>query len=96
MNIFCSKEILFLKDRSILSRQKELRILLLLEVVFRKIYKEQLFCGFMETITIPKLEFEEMKVELETLRKSRLYQRLLEFEERVLEGKKFTREDLGF
>tara|TARA_Y100000310_G_scaffold169013_1_gene169040 strand:- start:400 stop:552 length:153 start_codon:yes stop_codon:yes gene_type:complete len=50
----------------------------------------------METITIPKLEFEEMKVELETLRKSRLYQRLLEFEERVLEGKKFTREDLGF
>jgi hypothetical protein len=50
----------------------------------------------METITIPKLEFEEMKVELETLRKSRLYQRLLEFEERILEGKKFTREDLGF
>tara|TARA_Y100000310_G_scaffold344346_2_gene456631 strand:- start:28605 stop:28757 length:153 start_codon:yes stop_codon:yes gene_type:complete len=50
----------------------------------------------METITIPKIKFEEMQVELKTLRKSRLYQRLLQFEQRILQGKKFTRADLGF
>ena len=49
-----------------------------------------------ETITIPKDEFEKMKIELETLRKSTLYKRLLEFEKNIAEGKKFTRKDLGF
>ena len=50
----------------------------------------------METITIPKQEFEKMKEELGILRNSKLYKRLLEFEQRVLQGKKYTRVDLGF
>ena len=50
----------------------------------------------METITISKPKFEQMQEELETLRKSKIYQRLLEFEQNILKGKKFTRADLGF
>jgi PHD/YefM family antitoxin component YafN of YafNO toxin-antitoxin module len=50
----------------------------------------------METVTIPKQEFESMKRELESLRNSRLYQRLLEFENNIAKGKRFTRNDLGF
>ena len=50
----------------------------------------------MKTITILKEEFEKMKLELETLRNSELYERLLEFEKNIKEGKIFTREDLGF
>ena len=50
----------------------------------------------METITIPKVEFKEMQEEIKTLRNSKLYRRLLEFEQRILQGKKYTRKDLGF
>ena len=50
----------------------------------------------MKTITIPKTKFEQMQRELEILRDSKLYKRLLEFEKNISEGKKFTREDLGF
>lgn len=50
----------------------------------------------MEMITIPKERFERMKIEIKMLRNTRLYQRLLEFEKRILEGKKYTREELGF
>ncbi len=50
----------------------------------------------METITIPKMEFEQLHKELETLRNSSLYKRLLEFEKNIVEGKRFTRADLGF
>lgn len=49
-----------------------------------------------ETIIIPKEQFEKMKTELEVLRKSKIYRRLLEFEKNIAEGRKFTRKDLGF
>ena len=45
---------------------------------------------------VPKMEFEKMQEELKTLRNTKLYKRLLEFEQRILQGKKFTRADLGF
>lgn len=50
----------------------------------------------METITIAKDEYEGMKHELESLRNTALYKRLLDFEKNIAEGKKFTRKDLGF
>ena len=50
----------------------------------------------METVTLPKQEFEQMQVELETLRHSSLYKRLLEFEHNILHGKIYSRKDLGF
>lgn len=50
----------------------------------------------MEMITIPKEEFERMKQALIILRNSKLYRRLLEFEKRIVEGKRYTRGDLGF
>lgn len=50
----------------------------------------------METITVPKAEFEQMQQELKTLRNSHLYKRLLEFEQNIASGKKFARKDLGF
>ena len=50
----------------------------------------------METITIPKEEYETMKHEIKLLKSSRLYKRLLEFEENILLGKKYTRANLGF
>ncbi len=50
----------------------------------------------METVTIAKQEYEGMKQELESLRNTALYKRLLEFEKHIEEGKKFTRKDLGF
>ncbi len=50
----------------------------------------------METVTIPKEQFEMMQEELIALRNSRIYKRLLEFEKNILEGKKYTREDLEF
>ena len=37
-----------------------------------------------------------MKKELRILRNSNLYRRLLEFEKNISQGKKYTREDLGF
>ena len=50
----------------------------------------------METITLPKVELEQLHRELETLRNSGLYKRLLEFEKNIVESKRFTRADLGF
>ena len=49
-----------------------------------------------EMIEISKVEFERMRQELELLRESRLYQRLLEFEDNISKGRKFGRKDLGF
>jgi PHD/YefM family antitoxin component YafN of YafNO toxin-antitoxin module len=48
-----------------------------------------------ETITIKKEEFEQMQRELDVLRKTSLYKRLLEFEQNISE-QRFTRKDLGF
>ena len=50
----------------------------------------------METITLPRSELEQLHREIETLRNSGLYERLLEFEKNISEGKRFTRADLGF
>lgn len=50
----------------------------------------------METISIPKEEYEHIVQELEMLRNSKIYKRLLEFERNIAEGKKFTRKDIGF
>ena len=50
----------------------------------------------METVTLPREEFELMRQELEVLRSSKIYKRLLEFEGNISQGKKFTRKDLGF
>jgi len=49
-----------------------------------------------EVVTIPKTEYIEMKKEIETLRKTNLYKRLLEFEENIKKGRSYTRKDLGF
>ncbi len=45
---------------------------------------------------MPKAEIEQLHRELETLRNSGLYKRLLEFEKNISKGKRFTRVDLGF
>ena len=45
---------------------------------------------------MPREEFETMKKELETLRSTKIYQRLLEFEHNISSGRKFSRKDLGF
>ncbi len=50
----------------------------------------------METVTIPKAEFEQMQREIKTLRSTQLYKRLIEFEKNIAAGKKFSRKDLGF
>jgi len=50
----------------------------------------------MEKIIIPRYRFMQMKKELRILRNSNLYRRLLEFEKNISQGKKYTREDLGF
>lgn len=50
----------------------------------------------MDTVTIPREDYDQMKHELETLRRSDLYKRLLEFELNISQGKKLTRKDLGF
>ncbi len=50
----------------------------------------------MDTITIPRTQFEQMLEEMKFLRNSSLYKRLLAFEENITKGKKYTREDLGF
>ena len=49
----------------------------------------------METITISKTKYENMVNELEILRRTDLYKRLLEFMQNI-QKKKFTRSDLGF
>lgn len=61
-----------------------------------KYIKEKIFNVLMETITIPKIEFEQMQQELDILRKTSLYKRLLEFEKNIADGRIFTRKDLGF
>jgi len=61
----------------------------------RKLFKQYKRVISMETITIPKQEFEQMKRELTILRDSKIYQRLLQFEKSVAK-KKYTRQDLGF
>ncbi len=48
-----------------------------------------------ETITIPRVEYQQMVSELETLRRTDLYKRLLQFIENI-QKKKFTRADLGW
>lgn len=48
----------------------------------------------METVTLPRKEFEAMKQEIELLRDSKLYKRLLEFEQNITQGKKLTRKEL--
>ena len=49
----------------------------------------------METVTIPKQEYRKLLTELETLRRTDLYKRLLQFLMNI-QNKKFTRADLGF
>ena len=50
----------------------------------------------MDTVIIARDLYEQMKIEIETLRNNRLYKRLLEFEKNVCNGQKYTRADLGF
>lgn len=47
------------------------------------------------TVTIPRETYQHMVQELETLRRTDLYKRLLQFTENI-QKKKFTRADLGF
>jgi len=49
----------------------------------------------METVTIPKRKFEEMKRKISVLKNMEIYKRLLEFE-RNIQVKRYTRRDLGF
>jgi PHD/YefM family antitoxin component YafN of YafNO toxin-antitoxin module len=49
----------------------------------------------MDTVSIPRAEFEQMQRELKTLRETAVYKRLLEFESNI-QQKRFTRKDLGF
>ncbi len=49
----------------------------------------------METVTVPKKDFQQLVLELETLRRTDLYKRLLQFAQNI-QKKKFTRADLGF
>ena len=49
-----------------------------------------------EFVRVPKCEFEKMRIEINILRNSKIYKRLLEFEKNISEGKRFTRKDLGF
>jgi hypothetical protein len=50
----------------------------------------------MDTVTIPREEYTQMKEEIEQLKNTKIYKRLLEFEKNISEGRKYTREDLGF
>lgn len=50
----------------------------------------------METVTIPKEQYKEMKESLEILKRLKIYKRLLEFENNLEKGKVYSREDLGF
>lgn len=45
---------------------------------------------------MPKEDFEQMQREIETLRDTAVYKRLLEFENNISTDKKFTRKHLGF
>ena len=48
-----------------------------------------------ETVTLPRAEYQQMIIELETLRRTDLYKRLLQFIGNI-QTKKFSRSDLGF
>lgn len=50
----------------------------------------------METVTISKHEYLQMKQNIKLLRETELYRRLLQFEENVKTGKIYIRKDLGF
>lgn len=50
----------------------------------------------METITIPKKKYIELRNKARLLKNTDIYKRLLEFENNIASGKKFYREDLGF
>lgn len=50
----------------------------------------------MEMVNLPRVKFEQIIIELKTLRNSKLYRRLLEFESNVSTGEKFSRKGLGF
>ena len=50
----------------------------------------------METVTIPKEEYERMKNALRIVRSMKLYTRLLEFEKNVENGEAYTRKAIGF
>ena len=49
-----------------------------------------------EVITLPKHKYFRLLEENKVLRKTKLYRRLLEFEQNIQTGKIFTRKDLGF
>ncbi len=49
----------------------------------------------METIIVPKEKFAQMEQEIIFLRSTSLYKRLLEFQKNI-QGKKYTRKNLGF
>ncbi len=49
-----------------------------------------------EVVTISRTKYLEMKREIETLRETKLYRRLLEFEENIKKSRGCTRKDLGF
>lgn len=48
-----------------------------------------------DIVTLPREDYESMVHELETLRRTDLYQRLLQFTENI-QKKKYARSDLGF
>lgn len=48
-----------------------------------------------ETVTLPRAEYQQMVIELTTLRRTDLYKRLLQFMQNI-QVAKFTRSDLGF
>ena len=49
----------------------------------------------METVTISKQEYLKLKNTAKMLKNMDIYKRLLEFENNIASGKKFTRADLG-
>jgi hypothetical protein len=49
-----------------------------------------------DTVSVSREEYDRMMQELESLRNTQLYKRLLEFEKNIQDGKSFTRKDLGF
>lgn len=49
-----------------------------------------------ETILVSKDEYNTLKEQVKLLKNSRLYKRLLEFEQNIAKGGKFYRADLGF
>lgn len=49
-----------------------------------------------QTITITRSEYTRMKQEIKLFRNIKLYKRLLEFENNLIKGDKYSRKDLGF